>query len=265
MPEGDTVYKLSRYLGPALGGREILAGFAIAGERVDLAGRRVERIYAVGKHLFIALDRRELLRSHLGMWGSWHGYAPGEPWRRPRERAAIVIETGERVFVCFQPAQVELLRADGVRARTLEARLGPDLLAPPVDLSAVVARARGLSGPGRTIADLLLDQRVACGIGNVYKSETLFLGACHPERSAGSIEDGQLAALYDIAAGLLAGNRRHGPRVTRRDRQGDQGLWVYGRSRLPCHRCGTPIVGRLLGAAQRSTYWCPRCQPLRTS
>lgn len=260
MPEGDTIFKLAAYLEPTLSGRRIVSGFAQARPRVELDGRAIRDVYAQGKHLFIALDNRQLLRSHLGMWGSWHGYAPNERWLRPKHRASIVVDIGERVFVCFNALQVEVLREGGVRNRQLALTLGPDLLRPAVDFACIVQRARALSDQERVVADVLLDQKIACGIGNVYKSETLFLEDRHPATPLCSIDDRQLAGLYERASQLLAQNTRGGPRITRRTTDDAGHLWVYGRTGQPCLRCDTPIASQMLGANQRSTYWCPRCQ-----
>ncbi|MCB1803542.1 MAG: formamidopyrimidine DNA glycosylase, partial [Gammaproteobacteria bacterium] len=94
MPEGDTVYKVAAYLRTELQGRRLASGRADTPRPVDLAGLQVSDVYARGKHLFIALDDR-LLRSHLGMHGSWHRYARGEAWQRSERQAAIVLDTGE--------------------------------------------------------------------------------------------------------------------------------------------------------------------------
>jgi len=260
MPEGDTVFKLAAYLEPALRGRLIVRGMADTTAPLDLGGRRIDEVFARGKHLFIALDEQGLLRSHLGMWGSWHSYAEGETWRHPRRRASIVIDIGERVFVCFNARAVEWLRQRGARNRQLDTVLGPDLLAPEPDLGQVVHRARALGPQGRPVVDLLLDQKVACGIGNVYKSEALFVCRRHPETPLDRIDDEALLHLYGEARRLLMGNLRGGPRVTRRAADDAGRLWVYGRTGQPCHRCDTPIRSRLLGRHQRSTFWCPQCQ-----
>ena len=261
MPEGDTIFKLARYLAPALVGQRVIEGFARGTLGVEgLDGFRVERVSARGKHLFIAFDNGQTLRSHLGMWGSWHGYAPGERWQRPRRRAAIVIDIGSRVFACFQPLEVELLHRGGVRERQLELTLGPDLLTPPVDMAAVVGRARALAGGKAPLVDVLLDQRIACGIGNVFKSEVLFLERLHPMRPLAALDDSALGALYSHAARLMSRNTRGGPRVTRSTGDPAGRLWVYGRSRQPCHACGHPVRMAHLGRGQRSTYWCDRCQ-----
>jgi endonuclease-8 len=261
MPEGDTIHKLAGYLRPALQGRELLAGYARTTETVDLAGSRMDRVYSRGKHLFIELDDDRLLRSHLGMWGSWHVYAPGEPWQKPRRQGSIVLDTGERVFVCFNAMEVEILRRAGVRRRVLEATLGPDLLADHVSYADILLRARRFSADDTPILDVLLDQRVACGIGNVYKSEILFLDGSHPETPLARVSDERILQIYMLASRLLGRNTRGGPRVTRTANDNAGSLWVYGRGGKPCLRCDAVIRATRLGRALRSTYWCPGCQP----
>ncbi len=265
MPEGDTVFKLAAYLGPALHGRELLPDSTVAGARATLAGRRIGEVFAHGKHLFIELDDACLLRSHLGMWGSWHAYAPGEVWLKPARQASIVLDIGERVFVCFNALQVEVMRSAGVRRRLLGKLLGPDLLQPSPRFDDIVTRARGLLDGSTPIADVMLDQRVATGIGNVYKSEVLFVGACHPRAALGELSDDALLGLYREAARLLAGNVGRGPRITRRAMDEAGELWVYGRTAQPCLRCDQRIVSARLGRRQRSTFWCPGCQPATDS
>jgi len=262
MPEGDTVGKLAGYLGPALSGRRLVAGWARTTPPADLAGRRVERLFARGKHLFIDLDREQCLRSHLGMWGSWHAYAPGEPWRKPRRQGAIVLDTGERVFVCFNPLQVEMLNRGGVRRRVLEAALGPDLMDEPLDAGLILRRAESFAAADTPVLDLLLDQRVACGIGNVYKSEVLFLERVHPLTPWRDLAETRLLDLYRLASRLLRANSKSGPRVTRPAADGAGRLWVYRRSGQPCLRCGARVQRAKLGRDLRSTYWCPGCQPV---
>ena len=261
MPEGDTIFKLAAFLQAALAGRRLVGGTLRDNRAVDLTGSEVSDVYAHGKHLFIALDQGRLLRSHLGMWGSWHHYAPGEAWQRPARQASIVLDSGERIYVCFNALQVEMLRERGVRARKLGIVLGPDLMAGDVDIDGIIERTHALGGPDRPVADLLLDQRVACGIGNVYKSETLFVDRCHPATPLSALDDAHLRTLFARAADLLNANRRDGPRVTRRAADEAGRLWVYGRTGQPCLHCDTPIASMLFGRGQRSTYWCPQCQP----
>lgn len=260
MPEGDTIHKLAAAIRPRLVGqgiRRARLGLAFA---EALSERCVESVYAHGKHLFIRLEGDLLLRSHLGMYGSWHRYAPGERWRKPERQASLALWTDQDVFVCFNAKEVECLAADGIRRADLFTRLGPDLLAATIDLEALPARARAFLESHTLLVDVLLDQRVACGIGNVYKSEVLFIERQNPSTALGQLEDTNLRRLYEVGRELLQRNLGGGPRVTRFARDNAPRLWVYGRRGRPCLACGGEIRYARLGRGRRSTYWCPCCQ-----
>jgi endonuclease VIII len=146
--------------------------------------------------------------------------------------------------------------------------LGPDLLSIDFDRDEALRRLR--ANGALPIADALLDQRIMAGIGNVYKSEVLFLCRINPFTRVDQLDDGQLAAPIDTAQRLLRINvtTQLAPmttysglrRTTGRSNPSDR-LWVYGRARRPCRRCGTLIESRKQGPDARSTYWCPTCQP----
>jgi endonuclease-8 len=261
MPEGDTVHKLAAYLSPLLTGQCLTLARIRNHPDAALAGHRITGVSAHGKHLFIHLDDGRVLRSHLGMRGSWHHYRAGEAWDKPAFQAGVELHVGGEVLVLFNPREVELRPSHAQPQRSLTAHLGPDLLDPAVDAARVVERARALLGADTLLADVLLDQRVAAGIGNVYKSETLFLVRIPPWQTLAQTSDDALRAAYLEAARLLRANVRPGRRVTRRSADAAGSLWVYGRKDQPCHRCGTPIRYARLGRHLRSTYWCPLCQP----
>jgi endonuclease-8 len=260
MPEGDTIHKLATALRPRLVGQVLVRARWPRGDARRLAGRRVEAVWALGKHLLMALEGGWVLRSHLGMYGVWHHYAPGEPWRRPQRQAALALWTAREVLVCFNARETELLREDGIRLTNLEHRLGPDLLGEGFDAAGAVTRARELLQPEAPLVDVLLDQRVACGIGNVYKSEVLFLEGHHPLARLSDTPDAVLVALYTTARDLLRRNLGGGPRVTRFADDGLGRLWVYRRKGEPCLRCGERVQALRAGKDLRSTYFCPACQ-----
>lgn len=259
MPEGDTVHKIAGYLRERILGATIQGGGLAHFPEVNLAGRRIVDVRVHGKHLFLALDDATLLRSHLGMNGEWHRYPAGAPWRRPAHQASIVIDLGPQVYVCFRAEEVELLPEAGVRRREIENRLGPDLLSDAVDLHTVLRRARRFLDPEAPAVDLLLDQRVASGIGNVYKSEVLFIERIDPHTSLARLADGEILRLFGQARDLLRRNVGPGRRVTRFE-DAAHPLWVYKRRGRPCLRCGRPIRYERLGRTPRSTYFCASCQ-----
>jgi len=279
MPEGDTVHQVAEYLRQRLIGVPIDAANVPSLPGLDLEGRRITQVATHGKHLFFVFEEGGVLRSHLGMHGSWHRYPRGQAWKRPARQASIELHAGGQVYVLFQAEEVEWFRRGAVRDRQIDRRLGPDLMASDPSIETILLRARQFLEPETIVADLLLDQRIAAGIGNVYKSEVLFLEAVLPRRPIGLLDDEAVERMFQTARRMLLHNAGPGPRVTtrelpRRIAEKNQGptppgvqrptatarLWVYGRSGRPCRACGAPIRSERMGRHWRSTYWCPRCQ-----
>jgi endonuclease-8 len=216
-----------------------------------LVGRTVDGVEARGKHLLIRLDDGHVLHTHLRMSGSWHVYPAERPWRRPQSQARLVIECDDRVAVCFNAPIVELLRPQAEGAHPSLGRLGPDVLADHVDLEEVRRRAR-TRAPDLAVGELLLDQQVVAGIGNIWRSEALFLEHRSPWTERQKLTDDDLDALVTTASSLMKDS------ALRRSNGSDH--WVYKRSGQPCRKCGTRIESRRLGEQARTAYWCPACQ-----
>lgn len=263
MPEGDTLYRIATRLKPVLCGETIVDAWAwraLRGPQVDassLVGRRVESVEAIGKHLLIALDDRRVVHSHLGMTGSWHVYAPGNPWRKPERRAALVLMTDSWVVVNFTPKLLEVVSQSRLRGDALFHRLGPDLMLDHVSLAEVIRRMR--SHGSAPIGVAVMNQSIAAGIGNVYKSESLFLAQLNPWSAVSEFDDGRLTEYLTLVQALMRKNRGTGVRRTRFAGEGPR-LWVYGRRNAPCLKCGDLIQTRSQGDLARTTYYCPRCQ-----
>jgi endonuclease-8 len=274
VPEGDTIFRAAAALHRALAGRMVtgfdtaLAPLARVHDDTPITGRTIERCESVGKHLLIWFSGDLVLRTHMRMSGSWHLYRPGEPWRRPTPAMRVRIDTDAWVAVAFDVPVAEFLRGrDLPRSRAL-ASLGPDLLSPAFD------RAEGLrrltAAGDRPIAEALLDQRVVAGIGNIFKSEVLFLARVHPDRPASSLSRDERAAIIDTALKVMranTGSDAGGPIVTYRGLRHatrraspEESVWVYGRGGKPCRRCGTPIESVKRGPDARATFWCAHCQ-----
>jgi endonuclease-8 len=259
MPEGDTLFRAAAVLDKALSGKAVtgwrspLPGFVEA----KLEGRQITRVEAQGKNLLIHFDDGRAIRTHLRMTGSWHLYRAGERWQRPERQAGVVLEAGELVAVCFNAPVVELLRPGGAARHPQLRALGPDLLKDDFDPDE--ARRRLRARGDQTIGEALMTQSALAGIGNVYKSEVLFLLKTSPFARVDALSDAAIDALVAKAGELMRQNLDGKPRTTRHALTGGR-YWVYGRSGAPCHRCHTLIVMRRQGLAGRSTYYCPACQ-----
>ena len=262
MPEGDTLARTARTLERWLAGRTVTeaGGTALARAAPALVGLGVAGVESRGKHLLVHLAGRHrvVVHTHLGMPGSWHVYRAGEPWRRAPAAARVVLGCGERLAVCFNAPVVELVEPASLPVHPVLGRLGPDLAAAGPDVAEAVRRARTL--PAATpLGDVLLDQRVAAGIGNIWRCEALHARGWDPARPAGDLDDDELAALFATASSLLrASTEGTGDGVVGRPR-----ARVYGRAGRACGRCGGPVRARRQGRHARTAYWCPACQPPR--
>ena len=251
MPEGDTLFNTALALRPALLGESLTAVNIRARGMYRLrVGDTVRSVEAVGKFLEIVVERGLALRTHLHMTGVWHLYEQGERWRRPRHLARAVLETESHVAVCFAAPTVEV----GPAADDRLAHLGPDLCHADVDLDAVLERVAG-SDPSTEIAEVLLDQRLAAGIGNVYKNEVLWACEVSPFRSLADVDEPMRRRLYETAAEQLQANLGRWKRQTH-----PKGLAVYNRAGQGCYRCLGRIRTIEHGDIGRRTWWCANCQ-----
>jgi endonuclease-8 len=275
MPEGDSIFRAARGLHRVLAGHTVTR-FETAYAHLDrvnvdtpIVGRTIERCESAGKHLLIVFSGDLILRTHMRMSGSWHIYRHGERWWRGPQAMRVRIDTADFVAVAFDVPVAEFITAKQLETRGPVAELGPDLLGATFDRDEALRRIATTGA--RAIAQTLLDQRMVAGIGNVYKSEVLFLSGVHPDTPSSAVPPATLERMMAIARGLLQDNVVDGtsPRIQtyRNLRQlnpaseHDESLWVYGRRGKPCRKCGTPIESKKMGIDARPTYWCPSCQP----
>ena len=258
MPEGDTAHLAARRLDAALAGKVItrcdlrVPRYATS----DLSGQTVLNVGARGKHLLMRTDGDQTLHTHLKMEGEWHVYRPDERWQGPGHQVRAIIGSEDRVAVGFRLGICELLPTP--EEHRVIGHLGPDPLGD--DWDAEIALAGFLKEPDRSVSDVLLDQRVIAGPGNVYRCEVLFLAGLHPSTPVERLD--RPAELISLLARLMVANRDTGRQITTGDSRRGRTHWVYGRGGEQCRRCGTPIA-RTPGTpgGERVTYWCPACQP----
>jgi endonuclease-8 len=252
MAEGDTILRLGRRFEATLVGETISAaapnprGKAAGIERLN--GLTLEGVQTHGKHLLLGFGDLSLY-SHLGMSGGWHFYRHRARWRRPRSSAWAALSGGGWDVVQFGGPTLRV----GPTSRLLRdpqlTRLGPDILAEEFDPEAVIAAMR--ADPTRGLGDALLDQHLVAGIGNIFKSEACFAARLDPWRPVGDLSDEELRAVLSAAREQMQAAVETGGRHRFR---------VYKRRQGPCPSCRGPISYRGQGDANRTTYWCPRCQ-----
>jgi len=272
MPEGDTIFRAAQTLNRALAGEvvtrfeSVYPALTRVADDHPIVGRTIDSVRSQGKHLLMAFSGGLTLRTHMKMNGSWHIYRAGEKWQRPVRDMRVLVGAGRFVAVGFNVPVAEFL-TDRDLARHPQLRaLGPDLLGAAFDPGDARQRVRA---HGRdAIGDALLNQRTIAGIGNVFKSEILFVAGIDPFRRVDAMTDEELARVIDVAQNLLRGNvlsreQTLSPAMGRRTTGSldpNEKLWVYARGGKPCRRCGTIIESRKTGNDARLTYWCPRCQ-----
>ncbi len=273
MPEGDSVFQLSRRL-QFMTGRRVrrcqlrVPRYATA----DLSNTIVRAVWPYGKNLFMQLDGT-LLHTHLRMEGTWSVHREGARWRRPGYAARVVLSLeGEGSsyppieVVGFDLGHVGLMAARDYRAWARS--MGPDVLAPSwIRGGREEAIRRIRLRPERSIGAVLLDQKNLAGVGNEYRAEICFLRGIHPARPVGEVD---VAAAVDTARRLMWANRLAPVRVTTGVKRAGETTYVFGRNHRPCRRCGTRIRAGTLGGVdaggdegelERVIWWCPTCQP----
>jgi endonuclease-8 len=259
MPEGDTVWRTAARLHQSLAGQLLVrADFRVpAYATLDLSGQRVNEVVARGKHLLTRVDPDVTIHTHLKMEGSWHLYRPASRWRGPDHQVRLVLATQEWVAVGFRLGTVEVLASADEGSAVGD--LGPDLLGSDWDAHEAVCRLR--ARPQRLIGEALVDQRNLAGIGNMYKAEVCFVAGLSPWTPVAEVDD--LPGLVSLAQRILEANKHRAAQTTTGDTRRGQQLWVYARAGQPCRRCRTLIRRAAPGdpTGERSTYWCPRCQP----
>jgi endonuclease-8 len=268
MPEGDTLHNFVQKLRPRFTGEPIESlRLRNHGEISAARGLPIGEIEAVGKHLLMLVERRFTRHVHLGLRGAYRIHDRDAAWQAAATASTVTLVVPQAVLTIFRSAVHELRPYRDMRLEQQLRRLGPDLLAPELDITAALARARAAGHRDLAVTDLLLDQTVVAGIGNVYRSEVLFLAGVHPWARVATLDDATLQGLLERAAALMRSNlgpwqrATVGPRRGVRRQPGTPRLWVYGREGLPCLRCRTLIRRSIEGRQARSTWWCPRCQP----
>ncbi len=231
-------------------------------ERV--VGRRIESVDRRGKYLLIELDSDETLAVHLRMTGRLHWSIGAPPEEERFLRARFHLDDASTLTFGDMRRFGRAWIIPGAESEEhWRGRVGVEPLSPRFTARVLEGLLSGRRGP---IKAVLLNQALVAGLGNMYVDEALFQAGIHPERMAGSLEEGELRRLHRaIRDRLRAAVAAGGASIdSYRDSLGEMGsmqdlLRAHLHAGEPCPRCRTPI--RKTRVAQRGTYWCPGCQP----
>lgn len=267
MPEGHTLRRLALDLGEAFAGSRVRVSSPqgrFAEEARGLDGALLVAAESAGKHLFVEFEAERFVHVHLGLIGTFV-VAPG-PAPEPRGAIRLRLEGATAHADLRGATRCDLVGPQ--RREQVLAELGPDPLRADADPSRAWERIRSST---RSIGDLLMDQSVLAGVGNVYRAEVLFRQRLDPFRPGSSLRRGQWQAIWDDLVELMADGVRlgridtvrpeHTPEAMGRPpRVDDHGgeVYVYRRDQRPCHVCGATV--RTESMASRNLFWCPRCQ-----
>jgi endonuclease VIII len=261
VPEGEAIHRTAAALRTALVGRAVLSFEApFLDGPIPAPGRVIELVESHGKQLDIVWDDGLILHTNLLFGGSWHLYRSGERWRKPMSQLRVGITVDSFSAVCFGARNVETYREFDTHRHPGFGRSGPDLCAPSPDLNAAVEALCHYRDVDAPIAEALLDQQVACGVGNVFRSEILWACQHYPFAPVARLARTDMERIILAAATVLHANVHPHEAVVSDQRAG---LAVYGRNGQRCQRCGDTIEVRRLGDQARLLYWCPGCQVRR--
>jgi endonuclease-8 len=254
MAEGPLVHFYANRLRKVLKGKEVQVEFGIRKLKQfepPLAGLRIQDVEAHGKQFRIHFPDNRVLLVHLMMWGSWRIYPKGEAWDKPRDRARAILRTTAHEVVAFSTPIVRLFTKSELEGDPRWGNLGPDPLRPDFSTK-LFFRLLG-EQPAREIGEVLLDQQVISGIGNILRIEILFQSRIHPRRLVGNLSDDEKREMLRWILRLTRTWMRT---------MGKQADWIsiYRKSGKACPRCGATIEFFRQGG--RITYACPKCQPV---
>ena len=259
MPEGDTVWLSARRMHDALAGHRLTqTDFRVpALATTDLSGCDVLEVVARGKHMLTRLSGDLTLHTHFMLTGQWLLVGAGSGRRAgPAHEIRVILATMDWRAIGLRLPVVELIATS--REPDLLRGLGPDLLGEDWDEAEALRRLR--AAPDHEIGMALLEQANIAGIGNLYKTEALFLTGITPWTTVGQVED--LPGLIRTTRRLMLANRDHWAQSTTGDLRRGRDHWVFERYRQQCRRCGSEIRIGTQGTPpyDRLCYWCPSCQ-----
>lgn len=270
MPEGHTLFRLARDLDDAFGRAPVRVASPqgrFATEAAALDGQELTHAESAGKHLFVGFPGERYIHIHLGLIGKFD-IAPLSGGEVPLPVGQVRLRLFNESYVADLRGATQCELVGEAKKDAVLKKLGPDPLRADADPDKAWSK---ISKSHRSIGELLMDQGVLAGIGNVYRAEVLFRHKMHPLRPGNTVSKKQWTAIWADLVDLLAEGVRTGridtvrPEHTpeamgRPPRVDDHGgeVYVYRRTGQACYICGATV--RTEELAGRNSFWCPKCQ-----
>ncbi len=257
MPEGHTIHRAVQDQIPMLVEKKIFATSPqgrFSEGAAQISGNRCAGIEAVGKHLLYHFENGLCIHIHLGLAGKI--YRNAQPADPPRDVVRIRMESASHVVDITGPAICEIL--DTRQTSTFRGRYGPDILAKNPEPERAIEKIRNSRS---SIATLLMNQKVISGIGNIYRTEILWLLNINPMTRGSDLSPAQVRAIWDDMRALMQIGVEHNSIITngnipRSGKPVGERVNIYHQSNCP--RCETEII--VSKVAARTLYHCPTCQ-----
>lgn len=258
MPEGHSVHRTANHFNKNFAGQKVLVS-SPQGRFSDskvINNTELLSAKAVGKQLFLTFEPA-ILRIHLGIYGKWQ-FSDVEEIPQPIGAVRARFLTGNKLADLRGPTACELLSKDQYRDVLL--RLGPDPLDSKADKQKFIDK---VARSGVSIGQLLMDQSVISGIGNVYRAELLFRANQNPHTPGKLVPKEVVEAIWDDAVALMPLGVKTGLMLTREGflkakTKKDDRYYVYKREGLSCRECGNLVSIEIM--ATRKLYFCAACQ-----
>lgn len=210
-------------------------------------GSVIEEVRCRGRLVELEWDDGIILSTNLRLTGEWHLYRRNERWRKATYEARVVIEVDEWVAVCFNAPQVETYRVLDRGRHPQSGGAGPDIADTDADLVTCTQRLLSYRNPDAAIADVLTDNSIAVGLGNVVRSEVLWAVGLSPFARVGDLSYEDCQILMETASRLIHSKTPSTPAV-------------YGRHGQQCLRCRGTVQFKVVGEHRRGLFWCADCQ-----
>ncbi len=246
MSEGPQVLRRTEWLHKHLQGRRVVRCHSTRSDipAEELTGCDVLRAFCKGKHIFIEFDGGRFLHNHLLMKGIWRKLEGQQLFFADTTWLALYV--GPFTICNLKGQMLKLINEDAVKLQCDS--LGPDAMARPYPKEQI---RHSLSSTKLPVSEALLNQSILCGVGNVAKSETLYLAGLDPRIAGCELRPSQMDGLLEAIPAVLWNSYDKGGRWTHH---------VYHRHGQSCEKCGTVIRSMRLNPSKRATYFCPKCQ-----